>query len=626
MKTSLFALLRSILLAALCLGSSATLFAQGTLNPTGVAGVFNGNSNTGCSYDPYTANATRTIPDIVVSGAVGAYPLVWARTMNSRGGSDGNLGAGGGWRYSYQWSAAAESQVGVLGNPPTYTVHYPDGRVVIFSYAGSTIYPGPLGVRDRFQGLIGGTGPCYLLLADGGKIRFQQTASFEGSGNNTIWDFVVAPPDQIIDPNGLVTALAYDATKRLTQVTEPAGRWLKVYYVSGNNNISHVDAGFSTTPITQSVTYVYGNKVFGSTYNVLLNANYSDNTSATYGYQAANNVSNDNPLIKTCADVRYPGPMKNILYGFKTGGSYGQLYQEKNLNGNVVTTLAVNIPANTRTETRGDGPSRTWTYGATVATYLLKSSTDFLGHTTALSYDPNGFVSSIQDPNQQTTLYTHLATTGVITKITHPVDNSTIQYFYDPTGYHLTKMIDELNHTTIYTLNPDMTMQEIDYPDGGIETFQHNGYAQVTSHTMVSNTSTAGSGGIETFTYDTGNRGLLVSSYPPITGSDPSPSLHPTKYHYDGDDHLDSVTDPRANITTLGHNERGQLTLIKTPDLDKSETNYAYNNDGTLSSVTTDLTATLTATTRYTYDDYKRVLTQATPGDSAGNTTNTTHF
>ncbi len=48
----------------------------------------------------------------------------------------------------------------------------------------------------------------------------------------------------------------------------------------------------------------------------------------------------------------------------------------------------------------------------------------------------------------------------------------------------------------------------------------------------------------------------------------------PTKYHYDIDDHLDTVTDPRGNVTTLDHNERGQLTLIKNPDADKSETNY----------------------------------------------------
>jgi hypothetical protein len=43
-------------------------------NPTGISGEFNGNVRTGCSYDPYTGNATRPITDIVVPGAVGGYP------------------------------------------------------------------------------------------------------------------------------------------------------------------------------------------------------------------------------------------------------------------------------------------------------------------------------------------------------------------------------------------------------------------------------------------------------------------------------------------------------------------------------------------------------------------------
>ena len=56
------------LVLALC----ASLRAEtGDDNPTGPAGIFNGNITTGCSYDPYTRNAMRSVTDIVVSGAVG---------------------------------------------------------------------------------------------------------------------------------------------------------------------------------------------------------------------------------------------------------------------------------------------------------------------------------------------------------------------------------------------------------------------------------------------------------------------------------------------------------------------------------------------------------------------------
>jgi hypothetical protein len=59
------------------MGLPVYALAQGGDNPTGVWGSFNSHSTTGCSYDPYTGNATRTVPDI----AVGAYPLQWTRTM-----------------------------------------------------------------------------------------------------------------------------------------------------------------------------------------------------------------------------------------------------------------------------------------------------------------------------------------------------------------------------------------------------------------------------------------------------------------------------------------------------------------------------------------------------------------
>src|SRR5438876_274617 len=56
----------------------------GNDNASGASGIFNDNITTVCSYDPYTGNAIRSIPDIVVAGAVGDYPLALIRTANSR--------------------------------------------------------------------------------------------------------------------------------------------------------------------------------------------------------------------------------------------------------------------------------------------------------------------------------------------------------------------------------------------------------------------------------------------------------------------------------------------------------------------------------------------------------------
>src|SRR6202011_4886442 len=67
-------------------------FAQGEDNPTGVAGIYNGNVTTAGNYDPMTGNAMRIVDDIVVPGSVGAYPLKWTRYFNSR--------ATAGWTFS----------------------------------------------------------------------------------------------------------------------------------------------------------------------------------------------------------------------------------------------------------------------------------------------------------------------------------------------------------------------------------------------------------------------------------------------------------------------------------------------------------------------------------------------
>src|SRR5882757_3534400 len=86
--------------------STSSLWAQvGNQNPSGASGIFNGQVTTGCSYDPYTGNATRSITDIAVSGAVGEYPLALVRTANSRTPSvTGVFGWHGGWNHNYNWT------------------------------------------------------------------------------------------------------------------------------------------------------------------------------------------------------------------------------------------------------------------------------------------------------------------------------------------------------------------------------------------------------------------------------------------------------------------------------------------------------------------------------------------
>src|SRR5436309_5194610 len=116
----------------LVLALASVLHAQvGNQNPSGASGIFNGQVNTGCSYDPYTGNATRSITDIAVAGGVGEYPLALVRTANSRAPSTTEVfGWAGGWNHNYNW-ILEDSPLGPV-HPKRYTVEFPDGRVEAF--------------------------------------------------------------------------------------------------------------------------------------------------------------------------------------------------------------------------------------------------------------------------------------------------------------------------------------------------------------------------------------------------------------------------------------------------------------------------------------------------------------
>ncbi len=562
-------------------------FAQNS-NPTGAGGRFNALSTTGGSYDPYSLNATRTIPELTVTGAVGDYPLQWSRTMNSRGSFGSfDLGSGGGWTHSYYWYLAPSEVFSGKnpGLPSSYYVSFPDGSVETHDYSSSTgdCSPAFLGVRERFVPLNPSTLLAYLVLPDGGQVEFKATKQVEVDNDDstnpptiTTTSYYTYQAQAIIGPSGLRTTFTYDTTGKLSKVTEPAGRWLKLYYRSDTGYaglIDHVDAGYDAATVTQKVTYGYGTFIYGtSSYKVLNSATYSDGTSASYTYQHSNvSPFNGAPLILNCTDVRYPGPMKNILYEFaQTGNIYGQLYREKHPNGTAVATITMS--GNSRTETRGDGKKRTFTYNAALATnpvqyrqYLLASQTDFFPTTehpaTIFSYGASAHLTSVQDANGHKTSFTHIGSTGALLTVTRPTvsgeGTATVQYIYeDPaTGYYLQQVKDELGNTTTYhhddAASGTMRTTSIDYPQGS-ESFSYNTFNQVTSHTRLN-------GGVETYTYD--SRWRLWKYIPPATAldGDPNPSANPTIYGYDGDEHLHTIQDPRGNTTTVNYNEGDNL-------------------------------------------------------------------
>jgi YD repeat-containing protein len=626
-----------------------TLRAQvGDNNPGGPAGIFNGQVTTGGSYDPYTGNVIRAVPDMTVAGGVGTYPLALSRIYNSRLGAVNSFGYTG-WRHSYDWGIEDSPTTIVPTVPATYTVNSPDGRHQVFTTQttwDANYKRAALGTRERLQALDTGTMLVILVLPDGGKVEFKATlvnylddcCPDDNCGQCTFYYYSYVA-QAIIDPYGQRTVFTYNGDGTLNKVTEPGTRYLQFFWAGGK--IDHVTASDGRTVQYYYVTFS------GST--VLDHVVYYGNSAwtARYTYQLPNvGPTWTAPLLKTCDDPMYPGPMKKIGYIYRTANNpdgtaavYGQISSENYYNGTIgaaVSTLSVTT-ATLRTETRGDGQTRTFTY--TVSGYITWVS-DFNGIGANQTYDSKKYVNSVRDRNGNITNFTRNALTGVVTQIKYPLTSDTpgqttrptVNYTYgsatcaDPNNqdatipYYVCTATDEGGHVTKYTRDSNHRVTWIDYPDGSFEWFHYSSnFGQVISHRMTT-------GGLETFTY--GGRGLKTVYRSPANATG-----NPTaRYQYEAHDWLQDVTDALGNSpgdpahsTSYTYNLRGQvLTITHPPD---PVTRYAitnqYNTDGTLKNVTDELGHL----TEYTYDDYKRLKTLKTPQRFSGDTTaRTTYF
>ncbi|MFZ1219326.1 MAG: RHS repeat-associated core domain-containing protein [Chthoniobacterales bacterium] len=655
--TALRLFLRSFL-PALLLISFSELRAQGDNNPTGVAGMFNGNVTTGCSYDPYTGNATRTITDIVVAGAVSDYGLSLSRTWNSRTPEE--------WQQSHQWSIEAEDSLPV---PESYVVRYPDGREEHFAPSAADIYyRAAAGVRERLIPWTTTNQFAYLVQSDGGKIEFQGTRTYHQNDPGAFppywWEFHFTAT-AIIDPHGRRTTLSTNPDGSI-QITDPTGRWIKVYYTPAGQ-VDYIKASD-----LREVHYTYQNQTFPPgthSYSVLTNVAYYGDSSlnAIYTYQAPNVGDPDRPpLVATCDDPMYAGPMKKIAYSFRTrpnydgkaGGligvetadpvppAYGQLESEKSgTTGEVVTTLTMLTP-DMRLETRSDGKTRTFTYSGG---YLV-SWTDFNNISASQTYDAAMYVASFTDRRGYITNFTHDPLTGAVTQVQYPATpndttpptsaRGTINYTYggggptctDPNNqdpynpYYLCSSTDEAQNVTHYTRDANKQVTRIDYPDTGFETFGYNystAFGQMETHQMKT-------GGTESFTYNSGTGLRETFRNPDNAAGNPT-----ARYQYDTLGRVSDITDTLGtslgdpnHTTSYAYNTRGQVMVTTLPadpvDGVRHTIQNGYNsNDGTRTSVIDQLGHV----TLYTYDDYRRLRTVTTPLRFAGDSTpRTTYF
>jgi RHS repeat-associated protein len=611
-------------------------------NPIGVTGIFNGNVETGCSYDPLSHSSHRAVDDIVVPGSVGKYPLKMTRYYNSRKRGIFNLGPG--WSHEYNWSISTRANI----------INYPNGNALDKSCQT------PVGVSEYLDA------NSDFRLADGGIVHF--------GGNPQALR-------SITDPYGNTTTIDYPDANSMT-VTEPGGRYLKFIYGGGLLRTVESYDGVADHPRVDWVNYSYssydpGN---GSQVQCLTGVTYSDGTTASYDYRQDNASPAINkvlPLLATASDKRYKGPMRQIAFDYQHPGPHGAITAERFDSGGTLVsridpgaTLCTSFSCGMETdftETRGDELTRTFTYthlgyytnpseGGCPETVggppsqFLKSYTDFQNRKTWIGYDPvTWYITSVTDargtqqgdPNYTTTYQRGPAPPsgiGQITRITHP-DSSFIQYDYqDSNGdpHYVTRITDERGNVTKHSRDVKHRIYRTEYRNPGtndsgallaFETFTYcdqidpqcsnNPLGQIKTHKLKN-------GAYVHYRYDT--RGLLTDKWEPTWNSSASegdPKIH-FDYYTSGrwTDRLKTRTLPpnyphnyqgsetyEYDIDGNGNRQGGRGLVTKITHADGTYQTFGYDAYGNKLWEENELRQR----TRYTYDSYNRVLSVEDP-------------
>jgi RHS repeat-associated protein len=671
-KTSLTTSARTPLLAIALMFATPLcphLLAVDDHNPIGVTGAFEGVVTTGCAYNVLNHNATRQIDDLVVPGAVGKYGLKMTRYYNSRSTKYRSV-MGPGWSHEYEWEASLQ----------TLKVEYPNGNVWDTECWGDENPPAPLGVSDGWEtfGCTGNSCAGDFRLSDGGKVHF------DNSNGNFQARTIKGPYGQTL------TLTYYNSGPQqgfLQRVTEPGGRYLQFIYTqqpapNPQLALATVEAhGLGNATVTDSVTYNYTSQPTGG--NTVTSAwcltfvSYSDGTSATYKYEPDNAPERPIagsikllPLVKTCNDVRYHGPMRRIAYQYQDQGPHGAITQERyspgdGVQGAMVSQIDPPAPSplfqetnfdTTYTETRGDGNiTRKFIYTSLHLTrehgdfnacpvnffgpapqQFLQSYTDFQNQSTQFEYDSNWYVNKVTDAKTNITRYMRGPPpnarsgprgTGQILVITHP-DNTHIDYTYEPEasptpgvqaiqGHYLQSVTDERGNKTVHTRDSNHRIIRTDHkdPQGNILAYEEFAYAN-NNFGLVSTHHLPGapnwSGPYEHFQYD--SRGLLIAKTNPTTIADWQSAINTapkTTYSY----YTSGPWTDRVQTMTLPRNVSG---------FQASET-YEYDRalDGTGNNGITNLNGAIVAgrglVTKLTHADTPSNTFQTFKYDAYGN-------
>jgi RHS repeat-associated protein len=507
-----------------------------------------------------TGNFSETQTDLSVGGR--GVGLILERTYNSQAGAAGVHGALG-----YGWSTSFSDHLIVEPAAKLATLVQADGSTVPFAEGTGGSYTASAWTQDTLTGTA--EAGYTVTLANQTKYHFA------GSSGRL---------ESVTDRNGNATTLSYGEAGRLEAVTDPVGRKITLTY-NGEGLIES-----AKDPMGHVVKYAYEG---GNLASVIEPGETEPRWRFKYDGSHQLTEMVDGRGGKTINEyngarqvVSQTDPLKHLLsFEYKafdtkiTNHATGSVTDEHFTS----SYLPVSI-------TRGFGTARATTETSSYdAANNVLSTSDGNGHTTKYGYDVASNRTSMRDPDENETKWTYDATHDVVTTTTPKGETTTIErdahgnattisrpapgaktqitkYKYAAHG-ELESVTDPLEHTTKYEYNArGDRISEID-PEADKRAWTYNEDSQVTS--TVSPRGVAAGGTKEakyktTIERDAQDRPTLVVA----------PLKHETKYSYDGNGNLATVTDPELNKTTYTYDADDEPVKVEQPTGTITETGY----------------------------------------------------
>jgi RHS repeat-associated protein len=385
----------------------------------------------------------------------------------------------------------------------------------------------------------------------------------------------VAVLQTITSRNGYTQTLSYNSSGQLSQVTDSYNRILALSYSNGLLQAI-------TTPDETTINYGFGATTEGN-----------ELTTVTYP------TSPESTLTYVYKDVDLPFALTGIIdeksnqFASWSYDAFGRALSSQQGNGVDLTTVIYDDTTGNRTVTNAFGATYLYKFSVLQSmpkvTEIDRQAINGIPAAMRLfAYDANGYTASATDWNGNQTGYINDAH-GQPTTITEPTRTTTISY--DPIFVHLPHQIITTGLTTIFAYDSSGNVQARTDTDATTQTipYKTNGQTRTWAYTW--------------------NNFLLASVQNPRTDKQLI-----TRFGYDGDAALISITDALNHITSIPSHTAGGLPLtIVNPNNVSTALTYDGRQRLTSSTVTTGMGA---LTTTYTLDPVGELAKLTLPDNS----------